>query len=200
MIGAWPVHTLSLVAGPTVEPITVEDVKDQIRITTDEEKDLLERLIVAAREYAEAFTERALMTQMWDLWLDRFPVEPWIVVPRAPLMSVDSFAVRQVDGSQVEWDRVNWRVEAPFGPVAQRGRIIKAPGVAWPVVTGEPGSIAIRFMAGYGDFPHDVPAAIKVAMLEFVADGWQQRGNLVYGTVATAHEREQLLWPFKAYG
>jgi len=50
-----------------------------------EEDDLITALIVAAREYAEGFQNRAYITQTWQLWLDDWPGRDYIEIPLPPL-------------------------------------------------------------------------------------------------------------------
>ena len=59
-----------------------------IRLTaTTVEDDLLDAIITAAREHVEDITRRALLTQIWDYYLDGFPSENFIKLPFGNLQS-----------------------------------------------------------------------------------------------------------------
>src|ERR1051325_11329554 len=93
---------LTLSTAPTVEPVSLDEAKGQVRVELDFHSDdaLILGLIAAARRLAEVFCGRAFLTQTWDLTLDAFP-SGWgprwpatlggrdaIRLPRPPLQSV----------------------------------------------------------------------------------------------------------------
>lgn len=49
------------------------------------EEDLLSAIITAARQYCEDLQNRAYITQVWELWLDRWPGKDYIEIPLPPL-------------------------------------------------------------------------------------------------------------------
>ena len=63
-------HTLTLVTGPTTEPITEEEAKSWAKIDTDDDDALVSALIAAVRSSAEQYLRRSLITQTWMLTLD----------------------------------------------------------------------------------------------------------------------------------
>lgn len=63
--------TMFLVTPPAVEPVTIEDARTFLRISTQSEDTILERLIKTARELVEAETGLALIDQTWRLRVDR---------------------------------------------------------------------------------------------------------------------------------
>src|ERR1019366_2460869 len=63
--------TLERVTDPDIEPVTLEEMKRHLRCfmtVTDEDDDIM-ALIVAAREWVEDYTARALIDQTWRLTL-----------------------------------------------------------------------------------------------------------------------------------
>src|SRR3990167_2941814 len=58
-----------------------------VREAAHEDDTLLGYLITAAREYVEDFTGRALISQTWNAYLDKFPLE-FIELPKPELRSV----------------------------------------------------------------------------------------------------------------
>ncbi len=60
-----------------------------IKYSSDTTEDtILSALITAARQQVEAITQRALITQTWNAFLDEFPVKDFIVIPFGQLQSV----------------------------------------------------------------------------------------------------------------
>ena len=60
------------VVDPASEPITLAEAKSHLRVTSNAEDALINSLIVAARDLCEHETGgRVLMTQTWELSLDR---------------------------------------------------------------------------------------------------------------------------------
>ena len=88
--------SLSLVTTPTSEALNRTEVKDHLREDGTDQDTLIDALIVAAREAAEGFTNRALINRTWDLRLDGFLEE--IRLPRPPLMAVDSIKYVDTNG------------------------------------------------------------------------------------------------------
>jgi len=79
-------HYLRAVATVAVAAceFAVSVIKDASTLVED---DLLNSLIMAAREYCEGFQRRAYITQVWELWLDDFPSKSYIELPLPPLQS-----------------------------------------------------------------------------------------------------------------
>ncbi|HOW32781.1 MAG TPA: head-tail connector protein, partial [Bacteroidales bacterium] len=65
--------TFKLQTAAASEPVTTEELKAQLRITHSSQDTMLASLIKAARQRAEFYTRRALITSVWDLFLDSFP-------------------------------------------------------------------------------------------------------------------------------
>lgn len=159
----------TLVTAPTAEPLSREEVKNHLRVTTADEDDLIDALIVAAREHAEAHTKRAFITQEWDLFLD-YGYPKLIEPPFPPLQSVTS--ITYLDGagaSQTEASSV-YTVDADADP----GRIYEAFDQSWSSTRYERKAVTVRYIAGYGD-PEDVPQAIKQALLLHIGHLYENR-------------------------
>jgi hypothetical protein len=72
---------------PAVEPLTLEEAKNHLRVDADIDEDdaLINNLIAAARQDCEKFQNRAYITQTWELWLDAWPEKDYIELPLPPL-------------------------------------------------------------------------------------------------------------------
>lgn len=93
-----------LYTAPTIEPITVEELILHLRGDSDEtiENDLLDSIIKAAREHIEDITGRALLSQVWEYYLDGWPDGDSIKLPFGNVQSVLSLTI--ADSACVEDD------------------------------------------------------------------------------------------------
>lgn len=166
-----------LVTPPTAEPIEVADAKDQLRLVVSDDDSYVEGLISVAREYVENFTERALLTQTWDVYLDKFPCHQHIELPLPPLQSVTS--LKYLDGSGVEqtMDPMLYTVDAVSTPA----RIMLKPNAFWPLTYVGPNSVIIRMVCGYADAA-SIPATIKHAIKFLVSHFYENRAPIVITT------------------
>lgn len=151
-----------------------------VNTTSDPE---LVALIKSARASAETITKRALVTQTWDLVLDRFPC--WTInIPKPTLQSVTSITYVDPDGVTQTLATDQYRVDSSSAP----GRITPAYGVVWPSTRGITGAVTIRFVCGYGAAAV-VPDGIKVWMLLRIKHFYDNKGAVVVGTITSEFPR-----------
>ena len=184
--------TLTLIAGPAVEPVSTAEAKDHLRLDGGHEEAYLGSLITAARQACETYTGRSLISQDWSYVLDRWPGQeghgPWwdgvregvidtlapvkrtLDLPRGPLQSVTSMTI-------FDPDRVGTVIDPSVYIVAPGldGRVALRAGQVWPLATAPVGAINIRFKAGFGDSWNDVPAALRHGILVLVAHLYEGR-------------------------
>jgi uncharacterized phiE125 gp8 family phage protein len=179
--------SLSLKTGPTAEPVSLDDVRRQARIesSVDDIDPLLAVYLASAREFAEARTGRALMTQTWYLKLDDFPLwDAPIWIPRPPLQSVT--AVTYVDGfgTTQTWPSSQYIVSAPAGPNAQFGRIAPGANFSYPATEDRIEAVTVEFVCGW-TAEDLVPGKIKAAILQLAAHQYEHREPIVIGTISS---------------
>lgn len=205
---------LSLVTAPATEPLSLAEAKAHLRVDQDDENDLIATLVIAAREYVETHTHRALITQTWDYQLDGFPAM-WSTVdvdarqvhtgaiwfPKPPLLSVTSLTYVDTAGVTQTWDAGNYTVDAPAGPKARMGRLVPAWSLYYPVARTVPNAVTVRFVAGYGGAAL-VPASLKAGMKLLIGNWWLNReaGQIVRGSAdILPFGVDALLWPYKSF-
>lgn len=192
---------LSLIVPAATLPLSLEEAKQQARVEVDADDDLITRLIGTATEYAEAYTERAIMPQVWEALYDCFPSRSIIEVPRPPLISVDSITYLDSSGAEQTLSSAFYRVQVPRGPYAAKGKVILQPGRSWPAALRGPGAVRVRFTAGYSDEYESagIPETLKSALAIYVAELYENRESTVL-TGAVMQEVpfsvKTLLWPF----
>lgn len=163
--------------------------------------------ITAARQFCEAYTDRAFITQTWQLTLNNFPmVRGLITIPKPPLLAVTSIGYVDASGvAQSPLDPLTYTVDAPAGPYAGPGRILPVYGTYyWPfppaiqVLNG----VTVTFNAGYGGAAA-VPAPLKQAMKLLIGNWFTNReaAQLIRGSAdILPFGVEPLLAPFCQVG
>lgn len=173
-------YGLTLVTAATEEPLLLSEAKKQVELATQDtaHDEHLVRLIKAARQYAEEFTGRAIVTQTWDFNLDQWPIRNGLILlPKSPLASVTHVKYYDNDGVQQTWSSANYVVQTSREP----GRIALAYGQSWPSARYQPDSIVVRFVAGQART--SVPERIKAAMLLLVGHWFEHREEVNVGNV-----------------
>lgn len=164
---------LKTYAAPTVEPLTVDQVMEHLRL--DEYETMLPLLIASARVSAEAATSLALMTQTLDLYLDAFPAAE-IILPRSPLQSVTSITYTDTDGATQTLAASEYQVDTASAPP----RIVPAYGKSWPSTRQQINAVKVRFVCGHTDAA-SVPADVKAWMLLSIGTAYEHRESIATG-------------------
>lgn len=169
---------LQLVTPPTVEPVTVDEMKLHCRIDHDDEDVAIGQYIVAARKYAETQLRRQLCTATWKLYLDCFPC--WqIDVPLPPLVSVTTLTYTDTGGTTQTLTENTHFIKDIY---SEPGRITPAYQQTWPSTRDVMNAVALTFVAGYGD-PDDVPEPIRFGIKLLVAEMYDKREPTVTGAI-----------------
>ena len=185
---------LTLVTAPLIEPVTLAEAKDHLRVSIADDDDYITGLIAAARRFVENDLGRALITQTWDLFLSEFPTVDEIEIPHPPLQSVTSLKYKNSAGTETTWAASNYIVDTNSEP----GRIVLTYSNSWPTDTLYPANpITIRFVAGYGDDRSDVDSGPLHATKLLISAWYENREPVLSGSVITKEiplAYESLIW------
>jgi uncharacterized phiE125 gp8 family phage protein len=153
-------HTL--VVPPAVEPFTLAALLTALRLDPGELDEEAYLVGQAAREYLEEVTGRAFITQTRELRATEFPGTIPLILPRAPVREVVSVVYVDDAGSeQTLVEGTDYRVTLAEDEPA---RVFPIGG--WPAVKWDGADrIFVRYLAGYGDTPDQVPPRIRAAVL-----------------------------------
>lgn len=155
---------------PEAEPVTLVEVKRNLRIGHDSEDELLGGLVRAAREEVEAACGLALIDQSWRLSLDRLPRSGRVLLGRHPVREILSVTVYGTNGEAALVDPTSYRLDGNARPARLHFSSTPEPGVPM-------NGIEIDFTAGFGEAGTDVPDALKRAILMLVAHWYEFRAH-----------------------
>lgn len=198
--------SLSQVTPPIGEPLTLDEVKAHLRVSTPDDDLYITSLIPVVRMRCEAATRRTLLTQTWDVFLDTWPIwdgyhggriDPspvhlpaggFVYLPKAPLQTVSFVQFTALDGSTQTWDPSNYLVDAPKGDRCARGRLSLGWVKIWPITRPTANAIQIRIVTGYGDAEASVPAILRQGMLLDAGTLYETRASVLSGNRAASIE------------
>jgi len=191
---------LRRIAAPAVEPLTLTEVKEHLRVDHNISDSLIQTYIEAATSYIDGefgLLGRALVTQTWELIIDHFPVHE-IKIPLPPLQSVTSIKYDDPDGFEQTLATDQYYVDDASEPAW-----VVPTTAGWPTaVLQAVNAVRIRYVAGYeatNDSPPDlagnVPGAIKQAMLLLIGNFHEHREQNIVGltTMTLPFAAENLL-------
>jgi uncharacterized phiE125 gp8 family phage protein len=109
-------HRLTRTIAPTVDPVTLAEVKAALRVDGTDEDTHIAGLIKAATARVEQGAGIALLPQTWRASLDRFPVGS-IRIPLAPVSAVSSITYRAQDGTTATLDPAAYEFDLDVWPL-----------------------------------------------------------------------------------
>ena len=176
---------------PAVEPLTLAEVHDHLRITWTNEDTYLTRLITAARKYCEVAAKRTFINTVYTLEDDAFPfttgafnkqvrqfygqfqggqgaVYPGVLALNAGVITFPRAPLVSVQ-SVTYFDTTGaLQTMSPSLYIVQPGapgRMMPIFGQIWPVTLPVINAVQIKFTAGYGPDETYVSEADKQAIL-----------------------------------
>ncbi len=177
---------LSRITSSSIEPLSLTEAKDHLRVSFTKEDGLISRLIVGARQALEKKTRLQLLTANWKQFFDGFPQfdHERIRLGKAPLVSVAAVTYIDTSGVIQTWPAAEYTVEAFLGPDAERGVVFPKPDFEYPQTRRSPNAVTIDFDAGYGTTANDVPAEIREALLAWIGHHYNNRELVIVGQTA----------------
>lgn len=155
------------IAGPIIEPVTLAQAKQHLRVDFPDDDVYISALITAARQMVEKLMQRAIFNRKMLLTLDYFPWPGWdtttgstahdyfmhwyyrgltIRIPMPATQSVEQISYIANDGvTEVIIDPSKYIVDLTSEPA----RIAPTPGYTWPYQQNYiPGQVRVLFTAG----------------------------------------------------
>jgi len=159
-----------IVTQPAIEPLTVTEAKLQLRVSGTSEDSLITSFIVAARQHAENYMNRSLITQTWDYYLDNFRNE--MVIQKSPVASITSIKYQDEDNAEQTLASTYYDTDL----VSEPARVTLAYGKDWPYTYDKTNAVVMRLVTGYG-LAVSVPSQIKQGMYLYITYLYEHRGD-----------------------
>tara|TARA_B100000780_G_scaffold128812_1_gene90327 strand:+ start:291 stop:947 length:657 start_codon:yes stop_codon:yes gene_type:complete len=185
-MGGLTIHTQ-----PNQEPVTLQEVKEYLRVDDSTDERIIRPFIETARRFCEEHTGRALMTQTLNLFLDAFDDidEPlwegmrtgayqnsyknYIVLPRSPVVSVTHVKTYTDDDAATTMPSANYYVDN----VREPSRIVLRTGQTFPTALRVANAIEVKYVVGYTS-QYNVPEPLRLGMLQHIAYLYEHRGDM----------------------
>lgn len=161
--------TLALLASPSLEPLTLDEVKAHLRLSSDHEDNLLAATLKAAREFTEFSSHQKLMTQSWRQYEICLPVSRCIALRVSPVQNVLQVTAFDRDGNPSVVPGEQYQLlrgtELP---------VLQLSGSVDPSIAAN--GLEIDLSVGFGDLGVDVPSGLQRAILLLISHWYEFRG------------------------
>jgi uncharacterized phiE125 gp8 family phage protein len=198
---------LQLLTDATADPVTLEELKQHIRLSTADtsEDAILSAYIKTASTMAAHKTGRAFMPQQWKLYLDSFPGgTEAITIPFTPLSSSATDVVitfnEDASGDSTTLASTAYTIDY----VSEPPKVYPSYGNDWPDnVRDIPNAVQVVFVAGY-PLTSSSGASTKIEAVKSwikirAAGAYEYREPIIEGKIVTELKRDfvdGLLDPF----
>tara|TARA_B100000700_G_scaffold243008_1_gene270802 strand:+ start:800 stop:1453 length:654 start_codon:yes stop_codon:yes gene_type:complete len=203
---------LTVSTEPTAEPLSLQEVKEYLRVEDSTDERIVQPLILAARQYAESHMNRALMQQTLTLTIDTAldtedPLwegmrtapdinyyKNYVVLPKGPVQSVTSLKTYDDSDNATTMAASKYYVDTAREPA----RIVLRTGENFPTALRVANAIEVIYVAGYTN-AYTVPEPIRMGMLQHIAYMYEHRGDM-YEAQGTPSLMKSLYAPYVIHG
>ncbi len=189
------IGNLRIVTPPAAEPVSLELAKKHSVVEINDDDDLIEIYIAAARDFAEQFMNRAIIRQEVELTLDCFP-RCGIQLRGGQVQEVSEVTYIDQDGNEQTWPDTEYWIGSSGEPAVLVPTIDSS---GFPQTQYRPDAVKVRYWVGYApgegsptDYAENVPANIRNAILKMVDDSYNNRDQ-----AESQQTVENLLWPYR---
>lgn len=171
---------LTLITPATDFPITLEELKNYLHLTHDDEDGLLQDVIIpTAIETIQSYIRKAICPQTWDYKIDKFPcgLNPIIEIPKGPVKEITYLKYRNTEGVLTTLDSSQYVLDKD----SQLARIAPATNTTFPNTDENLLSVQIRLVLGY----ENVPLRLKMACLYLGTHLFNHRGIINLSTTSS---------------
>jgi len=184
----------------TVEPslslLTLEGVKEHLRVLDEDSDSLIEGLIEAVTAHLDGYTGilgRALLPQTWAMKIGAFPSCGMIRIPLGPVIGTPTISYYNTAGTVQSFSSF-YLVADAIGPA-----IVLHDTANWPSTFTRPDAATLTWQCGYAD-ADAVPAAIKQAALLMIGHWFANREAVAAPQAELPLTVSALLAPYRSVG
>lgn len=163
--------TLVRLSPPAVLPVSVAELKAQMRVDHSDDDAFIGTLLDAAIDMVDGTGKlgRAMVTQTWGQWVDQAP--GWVPLRVGPVQELTAVDYHDADGVLQSATLADYEVFRDGECTLAKPKT----GAAWPGAQVRPDAIRITYTAGFGDAADDVPAGLRAALKLIVAHWYEHR-------------------------
>ncbi len=190
---------LTLVTAPAVLPILLDQAKDHLKVSTNDEDAYIGGLISVATAQLDGWAGvlgRAMIMQTWDLTLPAFCDR--LRLPLPPTISVDTITYIDTAGASQTLGAGIWTlVSGGTG----KSELVRDIDQSFPSTRTQDDAVTVQFTAGYGPSWNDVPPTLRHAMLFLIAHYYEERQIVGPGGLAKIPDAaDALITPHRMVG
>lgn len=169
---------LKRLEGPQLEPLSLAEVKQHLRISHDADDASLRASLSASRQAIENFLEISVLSQKWEFRETIYGLSR-VELPHGPVISVTDMKLNK---KPLALDKYSLIQEGTRSYVHDLDYLF--------------GDLCIRYDAGFGRQADSVPSDIKQAMLILVTYFYENRGE---DDMPIPTQIKELLQPYRRY-
>jgi len=176
---------------PTAEPLSLQEVKEYLRLEDASDERVVQPMITAVRQFAEEHLGRSLMQQTITLYLDTAidtenPLwegmrtapdlnyyKNYIVLPKSPVQSVTSVKTYNDSDTATTMAASKYYVDTSREPA----RIVLRTGESFPTALRVANAIEVIYVVGYAS-AYAIPEPIRLGMFQHIAHMYEHRGDM----------------------
>lgn len=182
---------IKVLTGPSQEPLSLQEVKEYLRVEDNTDERNIRPLIESARSLIEEHLNRTLISTTYQQFLDGFSehedplwegvrqgpylnyYKNYIDLVKSPVISVTHIKTYDDADTATTMSADKYYVDNAREP----SRIVLRQGETFPSALRVANAIEIQYVAGYNS-PFQIPEPIRLAILQLIAHMYEHRGDM----------------------
>lgn len=163
---------LELLEAPATTPVTLTEVKDQLRVEHTDDDTLINRLISVAVAYTDVqgALGHAMISQKWGQWIDSTPPAS-VKLILGPVIQVNAVKYYDTNGDLQTDTLTNYEVTG----TSFASYVSPKEGFNWPETQDRSDAIRIEYTIGYGETTADIPETLRHALMMLIGHWYDNR-------------------------